>query len=323
MEHTCYFCKEKAELEVNDDSFIDSENVKCTRCGRYRISLELKDERSHEKLPDDDIAKISGWIREHQEELITTDKLKEILKSKKLLDEEKGFKLLRFFAEHYGKGKAIDLNQYHHPPYLLLSVAWAKDLPEVLYLIRDYLVRNKGFLRYLPPGNSAAVVITTEGWEYIESGGKPTAKDAEQAIKVEFKDISFDELHPLIVDKCKKRFDNELYDDAIFNAMKVVEVEVRAKAGLPEKDYGDKLMNVAMKRGESKLIFSEHEGEQDAAFFLYSGALRYFKNPLSHRFVEHIDPMTVFEHLALASLLLRMLDETESKEDNPQLDESI
>jgi len=57
------------------------------------------------------------------------------------------------------------------------------------------------------------------------------------------------------------------------------------------------------------LKLSDNKSEQESAHFLYSGSIGYFKNPSSHRFVKHKDPMTTFEHLALASLLLRLIDD--------------
>jgi hypothetical protein len=48
---------------------------------------------------------------------------------------------------------------------------------------------------------------------------------------------------------------------------------------------------------------------QDAHYNLFKGALGTLKNPHSHRFVGVNDPVRAFESLALASLLMRMLDE--------------
>jgi uncharacterized protein Ymh len=42
---------------------------------------------------------------------------------------------------------------------------------------------------------------------------------------------------------------------------------------------------------------------------LFRGAFGAFKNPLSHRSVGHDDPVRVFELLAFASLLMRLIDD--------------
>jgi integrase/recombinase XerC len=120
---------------------------------------------------------------------------------------------------------------------------------------------------------------------------------------------SFSSFHPKIAGKCRVYFDTGLYDDAIFNAMKIVEDEVRKKASLPNTDYGVNLISNAMSPKAPIIIFSTISAEQEAAHNLFRGALGSSKNPLSHRFLDTDDPVKTFEILSLASLLMRMLDE--------------
>jgi len=147
MEKKCYFCKEKANIV--DTTFDDMQNVECSRCGRYKISRPLITTHSNIQLDPKEVSKISGWIRENQEELITTDKLQEMLKIQSPTDDIKAFKILKYFSENYNKGKIINLTDYKKPPYILLSVAWSEELSEVLnYLIGDILINEKGFLKH-------------------------------------------------------------------------------------------------------------------------------------------------------------------------------
>lgn len=120
---------------------------------------------------------------------------------------------------------------------------------------------------------------------------------------------SFSSFHPKIAGKCRIYFDTGLYDDAIFNAMKIVEDEVRQKSSLPNTAYGVSLITDAMNPKMPILVFSSVPAEQESAYYLFRGALGSFKNPLSHRFLETKDPVKTFEILSLASLLMRMLDE--------------
>ena len=168
MEIKCYFCKEKAKLF---DISIDGENVECYRCDRYRISTSLILTLPNNNLSSKEISIISGWIRENQEQLITSTKLQEILEIQHPTDEARAIKILEFFGERYKKGENINLNDYKKPPYILLSVAWAEESSEVMnYLIGDILINEKGFLKYLTENNTSAVTITHKGWNYISSG---------------------------------------------------------------------------------------------------------------------------------------------------------
>jgi len=52
--------------------------------------------------------------------------------------------------------------------------------------------------------------------------------------------------HPSIVQKCKELFENQRYDNAVFDAMKVVEDAVRSKSGLSPTDVGIALVDKAV-----------------------------------------------------------------------------
>jgi len=121
--------------------------------------------------------------------------------------------------------------------------------------------------------------------------------------------MSFASFHTKIVQRCQVPFETGQYDDAIFNAMKAVEEEVRARISANPTDIGVALISKAMTPKSPLLTFSSVDAEQEAAHFLYRGAIGSFKNPLSHRFLDSSDPVKTFECLALASLLMRMLDE--------------
>lgn len=120
---------------------------------------------------------------------------------------------------------------------------------------------------------------------------------------------SLDALHPKIIARCRIHFENGYYDDAIFNAMKVIEEEVRDRIAGDPTEIGVNLVTSAMKKEPVQITFSPVLAEQDAHYNLFKGALGTLKNPHSHRFVGVNDPVRAFESLALASLLMRMLDE--------------
>jgi len=116
-------------------------------------------------------------------------------------------------------------------------------------------------------------------------------------------------LHPYVVQRCRSPFESGRYDDAVFNAMKLVEEEVRSAISADPTDIGVNLVKKAMHPNNPLIRFSQSRAEQESAYFVYYGAIGIFKNPLSHRSMGISDPGKTFECLAFASLLLRMLDE--------------
>jgi uncharacterized protein (TIGR02391 family) len=121
--------------------------------------------------------------------------------------------------------------------------------------------------------------------------------------------FTIDSLHPQIIQRCKQLFDAGKYDEAIFNAMKTVEEEIRSRAVAEPTDLGVGLVSKVMNPHQPKLVFSSVNAEQEAVHFMYRGAIGSFKNPLSHRFLDTSDPIKTFEILSFASLLMRMLDD--------------
>lgn len=116
-------------------------------------------------------------------------------------------------------------------------------------------------------------------------------------------------LHPKIIERCETLFETGKYENAIFDAMKVIEEEVRNKIGANPDDVGITLISKAMSPNNPRIILSEVSAEQEASHSLYRGAIGFYKNPSSHRFTDIDDPLRTFEILAFASLLMRMLNE--------------
>jgi len=115
-------------------------------------------------------------------------------------------------------------------------------------------------------------------------------------------------LHARIAERCAVAFDSKQYDNAILNAFRTVEEEIRRRINGAPTDLGVNLVSKAMGGDSPPLKFSDVEPEQQGAHQLYRGAIAFLKNPQSHRRVGTDDRTLAYEALAFASLLMRLLD---------------
>jgi uncharacterized protein (TIGR02391 family) len=116
-------------------------------------------------------------------------------------------------------------------------------------------------------------------------------------------------LHPQLTDTVWLLFLGGNYDTAVFQAFKEVEVAVRTVAALPDSDYGVSLMRKAFDATNGPLTDTEAlTAEREALAHLFSGAIGYYKNPLSHRDVGLDEATEAREMIMLASHLLRIVD---------------
>ena len=120
--------------------------------------------------------------------------------------------------------------------------------------------------------------------------------------------MRFEWLHPKIVQQSYIPFETGEFDDAIFQAMNVVEEEVRTKISADPIETGVDLISKAMNPQCPILSFSKVNAEQDVVHLLYRGTIGSFKGAVGHRLLDNTDPVNTFECLALGSLLMRMLD---------------
>lgn len=114
-------------------------------------------------------------------------------------------------------------------------------------------------------------------------------------------------LHPRIAEKVWIEFARSDFDNAVFKAMKEVEIAVREASGV-EGEVGRKLMGKAFGPTGPLRDASGDATEEDSLRELFTGANGVFKNSQSHRTVNLADPVEAAEIVMLASLLLRIID---------------
>lgn len=120
-------------------------------------------------------------------------------------------------------------------------------------------------------------------------------------------------LHPEIEQRARRQFLLGEAEQAVFVAMKAVEVRVRRLAGLTDADYGVPLMNRAFGPTGPLTDPASTPGEQEGTRCLFVGAYAVLRNPSGHTDVDYSDVAEAAEAVTTASLLMRMLDKVEHR----------
>jgi uncharacterized protein (TIGR02391 family) len=115
-------------------------------------------------------------------------------------------------------------------------------------------------------------------------------------------------LHPTIRAKALPHLENGHYDDAIRNAYLALEVAVRTHAMAPDTMVGVELMSYAFAGDDPCIRLATVKTEQEGIHLLFMGAIKSFRNPFGHRFINEKDHACAVELVTLASRLLKMLD---------------
>jgi len=120
-------------------------------------------------------------------------------------------------------------------------------------------------------------------------------------------------IHPGLPPKVRKLFDDGYYAESTFESFKYVDKVVQKNAKLSES--GMKLMMQVFDEAKpvlrlTPLSNTSEIDEQKGYRFLFSGAIMAIRNPRGHEVNLIDDPDTCLDHLALASLLLRRLEQS-------------
>jgi uncharacterized protein (TIGR02391 family) len=165
-------------------------------------------------------------------------------------------------------------------------------------------LRGRAFIARTPGQSSGdAIFVTDRGHDALRRG----------IVTVRADDHLEQGLHPLIEQRVRRQFLLGEYEQAVFVAMKAVEIRVRNLAQLGDDVVGVNLMTQAF-RANGRLTDPEAiSGEQVGMMNLFQGAYAVLRNPAGHREVDYDDVTEAAEAVAMASLLMRILDRAERR----------
>ena len=152
------------------------------------------------------------------------------------------------------------------------------------------------------------------GLDWFEAVARTAHRFTERELVREAELHPFDrrDISPALPSKVRRLFDDGHYAEATFEAFKFVDKSVRRHSGL--KESGFKLMMAAFDEGRpaiqlTPLVDLSDIDEQKGYRFLFAGSVLAIRNPRGHE-VELVDDIdTALDHLGLASLLIRRLEE--------------
>jgi uncharacterized protein (TIGR02391 family) len=167
-------------------------------------------------------------------------------------------------------------------------------------------LRARNLIARDPDGSSdTAIFVTRTGKRVAEEG--PEAFYATERLQR-------GSLHPLIESKARPQFLIGEYEQGVFAAMRAVEVRVRKLAGYGDDEIGVPLINKAFGRSGPLTDTAANKGEQEGTRALFAGAYALFRNPAGHREINYDDVAEAAEAVQTASLLMRILDRIEQRE---------
>ncbi|KQY63387.1 hypothetical protein ASD52_14460 [Ensifer sp. Root142] len=116
-------------------------------------------------------------------------------------------------------------------------------------------------------------------------------------------------LHSGIAEEVWLAFVRGNFPDAIFHAMRAVEISVREAAGFATGEHGVPMIRKAFHKDTGPLRDpNQEDSEREALMHLFAGSIGSYKNPHSHRNIPMNDPVEAIEIAMLASHLLKIVD---------------
>lgn len=144
----------------------------------------------------------------------------------------------------------------------------------------------------------------------LDQAGYPAAVEAET--EAELHPFETRNIHPDLPRRVRRLFDDGHWEQAVFEAFKYVEVEVKRISGIRRKT-GFGLMMEAFNESDPRIrlnpLATDSDVDEQRGFrSMFAGAAAGIRNPRGHEVELGDSPDEALDYLALASILLRRLD---------------
>lgn len=217
-----------------------------------------------------------------------------------------GLQLLKFF--HTTGGDYLNRSSIANSQTIEWATGIARPNIRVIHAVSeayDWLLLQ-GLVAKKPEDNTE--------WSYVTARGQTIANDLNPHQRVlAFQRINVD-LHASIADRIRSQFLLGEYESAVLLAFREVEIRVRNLGNYPASTIGVNLMRQAFNPQTGNLTDPNLDpGEKSATSDLFAGVIGAFKNPSSHRQVDYGDVTVASEAVLLADLLLRILDQYDTR----------
>lgn len=211
----CPICKTPTIEHSNVDRR-DAVYFNCYRCGKFQLTGTTEVIMQPDMMTSSQVANMSGWIREHQLEIIGSNDYERLLKLTSPTVPEKANKLMNYLSRTYPiAGQTINFTLKNLNSLLnsisknenvgefikiylstlpLLSSSWTHDETELKYLIHDYLEKEKGYLSF-----DGYPRISPKGWAFLENKRFPQIESDSCFVAMWF-DPSMDEIWYILKD---------------------------------------------------------------------------------------------------------------------------
>jgi uncharacterized protein (TIGR02391 family) len=135
-------------------------------------------------------------------------------------------------------------------------------------------------------------------------------RDADRALLHPFEGRN---IHEKLPPKVIKLFDDGHYSEATFEAFKFVDKTIQRLSGSSESGF--KLMMAALNDTSPAIHLTQcgtasEKDEQKGFQFLFAGSMLAIRNPRGHEYSNEDPPDVCLDHLSLASVLLRRLEQS-------------
>lgn len=118
------------------------------------------------------------------------------------------------------------------------------------------------------------------------------------------------DLHPTVQSVASNLFEQGHFRQAILDTYIALVEAVKAKSGINLDN--SPLMQKVFSQNSPILKVSNNSDEQLGFMWLFSGAVMGIRNPKAHKLIQQKDPQRAFEWLAFASVLFRVLDDSQN-----------